>query len=240
MKKTLFYLFCFAILALSAQNADAYQTYAKDFIDDVHKYCEKKHGKRDCERACNYLGCTVDKWNVALGEKKMCIELMCEIDHDKVKRSGAIKGKRNYKVCERLCDNINDNHILCVKDKIKKYCEGNGYQESKCRKYCEKGANQHELCAGATKEKSAEKQKLATQQNDALAIDNANKPEVTEEKVSPSDNKIKNIKIPDFAEVIQAQERNQISKDNKIEESNTFGKIISSFKNVFQRFKFWR
>lgn len=239
MKKISFYLFCFAILTMLAQNANAYQTYAKDFVDDVHKYCEKKFDRKDCERACNYLGGTDDKWDVALREKKMCIEFVCEIDDDKVKQSKFIKGKRYYTACGGLCDNINDNHILCVKDKIKKYCKGDGYQESKCRKYCEKGSNQHELCAKFTS-KPATKQKPIKQQDNVPIMDNENKPEAVEEKASPSDNKIENIKIPDFAEVIQAQERNQISKDNKIEEPNAFSKIINSFKDVFQRFKFWR
>lgn len=126
----------------------ALQHYVKDTLEWMEKACKKNPGGKECRQACGSLGSTDDKWDVALAEKNHCIELTCGKDADKTEKKENYWGNEVevYTACGILCENISDRHPLCALEKIEKYCQGKGRDESKCAKYCERSGNKHALC----------------------------------------------------------------------------------------------
>lgn len=163
MKKILFLSLLIIFIVGFTEPAFALQHWAGEVVKDVIKNCEKDYDKKDCERSCNLLGATDDKWDVALREKTLCIEIVCK-EHKNGTRTveREIYGqKQEYEVftpCGVLCDNINDQHYLCVEEKTAKYCQGNGYDKDKCKKYCDKGSNKNSLCSGFVNKNTGKKE----------------------------------------------------------------------------------
>lgn len=183
----------FLIVAIAVPTpASALQHYVKDVLKWMEKECSKKPNGKDCRQACGNLGATADKWDVALNEKNRCIELTCGKDNDKTeKRENYWGDKVEVKTsCGILCDNISDRHPLCAQEKIEKYCEGKGKDESKCAKYCDRSGNKNSLCPNFSSKKSSSLVKKPV---------NTVKSEQQEEKVLPVSEKteVKTETVPD-------------------------------------------
>lgn len=240
MKKILFSSFSLIFLLGFSNSVFALQHWAGDFVKDVHKNCEEKYDKKDCEQSCSILGGTADKWDVALREKTLCIEIVCkEYKNGTETKKREIYGQKQeyeiYTPCGVLCDNIKDQHYLCVEEKVKKYCQGNGYDEVKCKKYCDKGSNKNSLCPGFV-DKSLEKKK----KEDISEIKESPREELSNNNIEPAPIKSEDINNDNLLEKNILQEKNENNTDSyQKNDSGLIRKVFVGFKEFIKKLFFW-